>query len=151
MGKPLNPKQLKFVERYLATGNATQSYIDAGYTARGKSATNAASVLLENDGVKAVVDAHRAKATEKQGITAEWYAERVKTEAERDGEGSSHGARVSALRLAGELLGVGTPAPPPQDGLSFDAVIRILATLAARDPAAEPQGDGDEGVDETLI
>jgi len=70
--RPLTPKQLKFIERYLATGNATQAYVDAGYRARGKSAGNSASRLLENDGIKAAIVGHRAAAEKSCGLTAEW-------------------------------------------------------------------------------
>lgn len=151
MERPLNPRQLKFVERYLATGNATKSYAEAyGQKDPDIARVNAAQLLAKSN-IKCVVDAHRAKASAKHGLTAEWYAERVKAEAEREGEGSSHGARVSALRLASELLGVGTPAPPPQDGLTFDAVVRIVAALTPRDPGPGSAGGGEEGVDEALV
>lgn len=46
MSRPLNPKQLKFVERFLATGNATQSYIDAGYKCNREAASAASARLL---------------------------------------------------------------------------------------------------------
>lgn len=141
MSRPLNPRQLRFIERYLATGNATQSYIDAGYKSIGHAAEASAASLLRNPEVKKTIDAVRDKAAAKHGITAEWYAERVKLEAERDGEGSSHGARVSALRLAAELLGVGAPAPPAPEGLSFESLVRIVAALG---PA--PSVDGSEGI-----
>ena len=106
MAKPLTPKQLKFVAFYLATGNATQSYIDAGYKGRGRSAENAASQLLGNVGVKEAIATARKQGTEKAGITAEWFAERVKLEAEREDEEASHSARVAALKLAGQMLGL---------------------------------------------
>lgn len=68
--RPLNPKQLKFVERYLATGNATQSYIDAGYKSKGKNAGNIASIMLENVGIKAAIDAARDAAKRNHVATA---------------------------------------------------------------------------------
>lgn len=63
----LNEKQLRFVELYqrsVAAGkpNATQAYIAAGYKARGKSAGNAASKLLEHDGIKALLKPVKAEA-----------------------------------------------------------------------------------------
>lgn len=70
--RPLTPKQLKFIERYLATGNATQAYIDAGYKGRGKVAGANASRMLENDGIRAAIDAHREQAAAKCALTAEW-------------------------------------------------------------------------------
>ena len=72
MSRPLNPKQQKFVDRYLATGNDTQSYIDAGYTARDRAAANAASRLLGFVGVKAAIDEARAEALKTHEVTAEW-------------------------------------------------------------------------------
>lgn len=67
----LNPRQLKFVERYLATGNATQSYIDAGYTKNRDSAERRASLLLRNVEISAAIDAARTKAVQKAELTAE--------------------------------------------------------------------------------
>lgn len=60
----LNEKQLKFVELYLATGDATQSYIDAGYGSRGRSASNAANRLLSHVGVKRLLQQANNKAIE---------------------------------------------------------------------------------------
>src|SRR5215218_9523613 len=51
-GRPLNPKQLKFVQRYLATGNATQSYIDAGYQCTRAAAEANAARLIRDDRVQ---------------------------------------------------------------------------------------------------
>lgn len=102
----LNPRQQKFVALYLAGHSATEAYIKAGYKTTGKSAGNSGSRLLENDEVKQAVEAAQSRANANNGITADWYAKRVKLEAEREGEGASHAARVSALKLAGDLLGV---------------------------------------------
>lgn len=49
--KLLGEKQRKFCQRYIETGNATQSYIDAGYTDGPAIAANAAR-LLKNDKIK---------------------------------------------------------------------------------------------------
>jgi len=46
--KNLNLRQQKFVQYYLETGNAKQSYIDAGYKARGNSAEVNSARLLRN-------------------------------------------------------------------------------------------------------
>ncbi len=46
--RPLNARQLKFAELYTATGNATQSYIDAGYqTTRPAAEANGARLLKD--------------------------------------------------------------------------------------------------------
>ena len=44
----LNPNQKKFADEYIKTGNAKQSYINAGYKARGNRAEASASRLLRN-------------------------------------------------------------------------------------------------------
>lgn len=46
---PLNPKQMKWAEHYAATGNALQSAIAAGYSA--KSARSQSDRMLKNDEV----------------------------------------------------------------------------------------------------
>jgi hypothetical protein len=45
----MNERQTRFVERYLITGNATQSHIEAGYKERG-AAQNAAAATAEAPG-----------------------------------------------------------------------------------------------------
>lgn len=52
----LSEQQKRFCELYVKTGNATQSYIDAGYKARGASARANASKLLTNPNVKAYIE-----------------------------------------------------------------------------------------------
>lgn len=69
--RPLNAKQLKFVELYLATNNPVESYINAGYKGRGKSAVSGASEILSNPVVAALVEKSRQTALERLGITAE--------------------------------------------------------------------------------
>ena len=48
MASELNPRQRAFADHYLATGNATQSYISAGYKATEEGAAVRASELLRN-------------------------------------------------------------------------------------------------------
>lgn len=142
MAQALNPKQLRFVELYLATGNATQSYVDAYDQPDRRAAEAGASRLLSNGKVCEAVEAARAKANDAIGITADWYAKRVKLEAEREGRDASHAARVSALRLAGDLLGVGElhkyqhsgPGGIPLAGLSDDELSSLETVLAKLTP-----------------
>lgn len=51
----LTPQQTRFVAEYLLDLNATAAYKRAGYKAQGRSAENAASRLLGNDGVQAAI------------------------------------------------------------------------------------------------
>jgi hypothetical protein len=100
MAKPLNPRQMKFVERYLATGNATQSYIDA-YKCTRAAAEASATRLLAHAGVRAALAEARAKAAKSQELTAEYVLDRMMAEAVDRGPGSSQSARVRALELLG--------------------------------------------------
>lgn len=106
MSQPLNPKQLKFVELYLAGNSAKQAYIGAGYAARGNAAETNAARLLRKAQVKAAIDLARTNAAEKHNLTAEWVLAGLKREAEREGEGSSHAARVKAYELIGKTFGM---------------------------------------------
>jgi phage terminase small subunit len=101
MSEGLNPKQQKFVERYLATGNATQSYIDAGYKARGNAAETGAARMLRNAQVKKALEAASAKGAERAAVTAAWVMKNMKREATYRGRGASHMARVRATELLG--------------------------------------------------
>ncbi len=153
---PLNPKQLRFISLYLANGNATQSYMEAGYTQDEEAARRNASRLLTNADVRKAVDEARDAANANNGITAEWYAKRVKLEAEREGKEASHAARVSALRLAGDLLGVGELHKHQHSGpgggaitlanLTDDDLAGLETVLAKLQPPSESRGGADGAV-----
>lgn len=57
----LSENQKRFADYYVETGNATQSYLKAGYKAKGKSAEVNASRLLGNAKVKEYIDEMIAK------------------------------------------------------------------------------------------
>ncbi len=67
----LTPKQKKFVENYHATGNATQSYIDAGYQCTRQAAESQSCRLLRNDRIKPYLNSLHAEVTEKYKLSAE--------------------------------------------------------------------------------
>ncbi len=98
-------------------GDASEAYAQV-YTSKSPAAIRAnASRLLTNDNVKAALVAARAARAERTMVTADWVVERLQVEALFMGEGSSHAARVSALKVlalqTGALDGKGTP-PPAQ-------------------------------------
>ena len=66
----LNEKQHKFCLEYVKTGNATQSYINAGYSKNG--AEVSASQLLRNPKVEEFIKKHQEKAEEKNIIDLEY-------------------------------------------------------------------------------
>lgn len=96
----LTAKQRRFVAEYLVDLNATQAAIRAGYSA--KTAYSQGQRLLKNVEVSKVVGAHAANRSEKLDLSAERVLRGLFEEATRTGEGSSHGARVSAWGLLGK-------------------------------------------------
>ena len=67
--KPLNAKQLRFVEEYLKDLNATQAVIRAGYSARNADVTGPR--MLGHVGIATAIDAKRRELTHANGITVE--------------------------------------------------------------------------------
>jgi phage terminase small subunit len=68
-GKPLSPKQRRFVAEYLKDQNGTQAAIRAGYAP--KAAQEQSSDLLSKPMVRAAVDTELAKIQEKAGVNQE--------------------------------------------------------------------------------
>jgi phage terminase small subunit len=65
----LNPKQIKFCELYVKTGNATQSYIDAGYKVKDqKNAQVNSSQILLNPIVRVYIEQLQKKLSEKVNV-----------------------------------------------------------------------------------
>lgn len=93
MGK-LTARQARFVEEYLRDLNATQAATRAGYT----HPTTQGPRLLENVGVAAEIARAQGERSKRTGVTLDYVLSRLVIEAEREGEGASHSARVSALR-----------------------------------------------------
>src|SRR3954464_8956131 len=101
MATPLNPRQMKFVQGYLAGKPAKQAYIAAGYKSRGHAAESGADQLLRNTGVRRLIDAARQKAAADLDITPRWVVRALVRLYRFRGEGASHAARVRAVELLG--------------------------------------------------
>ena len=102
----LTPKQQRFVDEYLIDLNATQAAIRAGYSE--KTAQEQSSRMLSN---VIVSDAIRQAQQERQKrtlVTQDDVIRGLLTEAEWQGEGSSHSARVSAWAHLGKHLNMFT-------------------------------------------
>ena len=68
----MNPKQIKFCELYHQTGNATQSYIDAGYKVKNEEVASVmSSRLLGNDKVRECLEGLQKAASAKNNVTVE--------------------------------------------------------------------------------
>jgi phage terminase small subunit len=100
----LTEKQARFIAEYLIDLNATKAAIRAGYSE--KTAQQQGSRLLLNVVVAAEIKAKRVKLTETTDLTIERVRAGLIKEAEREGEGASHSARVAALAHLGKHLGM---------------------------------------------
>lgn len=96
----LTDKQQRFVAEYLVDLNATQAAIRAGYSER--TAYSQGQRLLKNVEVAKVLSDRAANTSERLDLSAERVLRGLFEEATRTGEGSSHGARVSAWGLLGK-------------------------------------------------
>ena len=100
----LNPKQQRFITEYLKDLNATQAAIRAGYSE--KTARAIGHRLLTKDDIKDAVQKAQDARSRRTELSADWVIHRLRKEATRTDEGASHGARVSALKLLGQHLGM---------------------------------------------
>lgn len=64
----ITPKNLKFIENYIESGNATQSYIEAGYSSNG--ARESSYKLLTNTHIQKAIEKRRLDIANKNDVTA---------------------------------------------------------------------------------
>jgi len=100
----LTPKQQQFAAEYAIDLNATQAAVRAGYSPR--TARQQGSRLLSNADIQEAIQTGSAERARQTEIDAAYVLGRLKLEAEREDEDSSHSARVSALGLLAKHLGI---------------------------------------------
>jgi phage terminase small subunit len=132
MAAKLTPKQERFVGEYLIDLNATQAAIRAGYSA--KTAEQQGYQLLQIPSVSELIAKGAQKRAEKAEITAQDVLRGLHVEATRTGEGSSHGARVSAWGLLGKYHNLFTDRIDANVNVNVDATDakEALESLIAR-------------------
>lgn len=84
----INPKQRRFVEEYLKSGNATEAAITAGYAV--KSARSQGSKLLSMPEVQAYRRELEQKLFDEMGISKAWIGRRLVEIIERNRPGQPH-------------------------------------------------------------
>ncbi len=107
--RPLTPKQEAFCRAYLENGrNATAAYRIAYHAGRMSdgAARVAACRLLKDRRITARCAAVVVAVEKETEISVAWTLQRLREEADRDGEDASHAARVSALKAIGHHLGM---------------------------------------------
>lgn len=138
----LTAKQRRFVEEYLIDLNATQAAIRAGYAA--KTANREGSRLLSKVDIAEAVAAGAQKRVQKAEISAQDVLEGLYREATRTGEGSSHGARVSAWGLLGKYHKLFTDrieAEVSGDITVTDARTKLQSLLSRQSAGSEAKRD----------
>jgi phage terminase small subunit len=131
--RPLSPKRRRFVEEYLIDMNGAQAAIRAGYSAH--SAKEIASELLTFPNVAAAVAARQSARSESAQVDAEYVLKGLRREAEREGDGASHSARVAAYNLLGKHLGMFVDRHEVKTTGTLEVVEEIVD---ARDDEASP-------------
>ena len=102
----LTPKQQRFVDEYLIDLNATQGAIRAGYSP--KTAEQQGFQLLKKTSVSEAIEQAQKERQKRTLVTQDDVIRGLLTEAEWQGEGSSHSARVSAWAHLGKHLNMFT-------------------------------------------
>lgn len=143
----LTPKQERFVAEYLIDLNATQAAIRAGYAV--KTANREGSRLLSNVDIASAIAAKAGKTAEKLDLSAERVLRGLFEEATRTGEGSSHGARVSAWGLLGKYhkLFVDRVEADVTGDLTVTDARTKLQSLIARQNVGKPKSGNTSGTD----
>lgn len=102
----LTPKQQRFVDEYLIDLNATQAAIRAGYSP--KTAGQIGEQNLKKLEIQAAIQKAQAERSERTLVTQDMVIKGLLTEAESQGDGSSHSARVAAWAHLGKHLNMFT-------------------------------------------
>lgn len=128
----LNARQQAFVREYLIDLNATQAALRAGYSKKSAHATGHDN--LRHPEIAAAIAEAQTERVRRTEVTQDWVVKRLAEEADDRGRGASHAARVSALKLLGEHVGMWAAKTPLEqflDSLPAATRERILGELAA--------------------
>ena len=118
----LNQKQKMFCEKYQLTGNATQSAIDAGYSANCKSAEVISSRLLSNVKVKQYLEELRKQAGEKHIISRDMILDELAVIITSRNKNNVKD-RLKAMEIANKMCGFNEPEKHDVNGqLDFNIV-----------------------------
>ena len=122
----LTPKQQRFVDEYLIDLNATQAAIRAGYSP--KTAEQQGFQLLKKTSVSEAIEQAQQERQTRTLVTQDDVIRGLLTEAEWQGEGSSHSARVSAWAHLGKHLNMFTDKieHTGKDGGHIDLSLKVV-------------------------
>jgi hypothetical protein len=80
-----SPREEAFIFQYVRTGNATKSYIAAGYKAKNDNTAGVrAHAILRNSKIQKAIEAERARLKAQKRIDLEWFTSRLIKEIDFD-------------------------------------------------------------------
>lgn len=129
--EPLTPQQILFAHAYVATMKATDAAEQAGYK-RSRGARLLKDVRMER--YVAILMEQRCVALD---VTADKVLAGLLTEAQREGEGTSHSARVAAWSALGKAVGLFTDKLELSGSLATDGRVVVYLPDNSRDQKAE--------------
>lgn len=143
MTQELNDRQEAFCQEYAKTRHATQSYIRAGYRARGKSAGVASTNLMKNPEVKARINELMKDSLKRTEISLPEILNSIKDMADDITQPGS--VRMNALRTLAEHLGAFTQKVQVEDITPKKSQVKetfeMVKGLSLRKPKDEQPGD----------
>lgn len=157
MAKELTPKQKRFADNYIATCNATQSAIDAGYSAR--TAKSVGSENLTKPDVKAYIDKQMAVISSHKIMDAEEAVELLTGIARGDTKETifvSTGTKVyekeKEADLKTRILAVKEILKryPDNDKLLEQQIRKLTAEADLREAEAKRYAESDNGVEDAV-
>jgi phage terminase small subunit len=136
----LSLRHARFVAAYIKSGNATQSYIDAGYDVSPSVAGQSGYQLLKKPQIKAAIDHARAAAAKDAGISTAWVLDNLVAIFKRcsePGDTFHPTGAIRALELIGKQHGmfVDRLKISEEADLSDDELSARLAAFARREAA----------------
>lgn len=131
----------KFITEYLIDFNAAQAYLRAGGKKQGKALYNAAYELTHEPYVASQIRKCIDDADEKNLVTRKRILAGLVREANRDGMGSQHGARVNAWGKLASIMGMEVRRVEANVGIRAGVLIvpatEDMATWEQRSAAAQ--------------
>lgn len=112
----MTPKQERFIAEYLVDGNATKAAARSGYSE--KTSAKIGFENLHKPEIAAAIAKAQAERNKRVQVTQDYVLTRLMLEAEREGEGASHSARVAAVGLLGKHLVMFTDKTEHSGGLT---------------------------------
>ena len=132
----LTPKQEKFIDAYLGSGNATEAYKLAGYKVKNDNvAAPESSKLLRNPKISQAITrrkvgdlAEKQKKQEKYEITQDWLISQLITTIEDSRADKQHNVTRNAIMDVGKVLGLVIDRKEINASLAIDSQLTQLDT-----------------------